>query len=145
MGDRNDVRYHENEIILDHDPFNHHLNNCDKLENFLAGWVNDGPIILNLKSEGIEEECISLLANNKIKNWFFLDMSMPFFVNYAKLAHSKKDLNFSPENLAVRFSDKEPIEYALSFSEKVRWVWVDYFENFSLNMNTYSELRKANF
>tara|TARA_X000000950_G_scaffold155782_1_gene190987 strand:- start:18445 stop:19074 length:630 start_codon:yes stop_codon:yes gene_type:complete len=140
-----DVRYHENDLILCHDPFYHHVNNCDKLEDFLANWVNNGTIILNLKSEGIEDRCISLMAKFNITNWFFLDMSMPYLVNYANLAKSNKVKNFSTENLSVRFSDKEPIEYALSFSKKVRWVWVDHFDYFPLDSRSYSKLREANF
>ena len=66
-----DVRYHENELILHHDPYYHHQDTIDSLETLLSNWENNGPIILNLKSEGIEEQCIDLMEKYNIKEWFF--------------------------------------------------------------------------
>ena len=80
-----------------------------------------------------------------IKNWFFLDMSMPNFVKYSENSIKNFSTRYSPDNLAVRFSDKEPIEYALSFSKKVKWVWVDYFCEFPLSRENYALLKKENF
>ena len=140
-----DVRYHENHLILHHDPFNHHTKKNIKLTDLLKNWNNKGPLVLNLKSEGIEDICIEEIRKYKIKNWFFLDMSMPYFIKYSEDAYNKKIKNFSPDNLAVRFSDKEPIEYALSFQNKATWVWVDYFKEFPLNMKNYLLLKRKNF
>ena len=44
-----------------------------------------------------------------------LDLSMPYFVKYSMIAKNKLINNFTIDNLAVRFSDKEPIEYALVY------------------------------
>ena len=140
-----DIRYHNNDLILHHDPFNHHLNGFERFENLLKVWKNTGPLILNLKSEGLENDCIELMQKHRIKNWFFLDMSMPYFVKYSNFVETRKLSNFSSQNLAVRFSDKEPIEYALSFSMKAGWVWVDYFDFFPLNQMTNAKLIEANF
>ena len=140
-----DVRYHENELILHHDPFNHHVNNFERFENLLKVWKNTGPMILNIKSEGLENSCIELMQKYGVKNWFFLDMSMPYFVKYSNYNRKNEIPYFSSENLAVRFSDKEPIEYALSFSSKVRWVWVDCFESFPLNQTSHKKLINAKF
>ena len=117
------------------------LNQCSLLKK----WSNKGPLVLNLKSEGIEDVCIEAMRTYKIKNWFFLDMSMPYFVNYAEKAFNKRIKYFSPDNLAVRFSDKETIEYALSFQNKATWVWVDYFKEFPLNKKNYLLLKRKNF
>ena len=84
-----DVRYHENNLILNHEPFDHHTQTNTKLIDLLKKWSNKGPIVLNLKSEGIENVCIETMRKYKIKNWFFLDMSMPYFVNYAEKAFNK--------------------------------------------------------
>ena len=140
-----DVRYHKNNLILHHDPFNHHIKKKTNLKDLLDKCSFDGPLILNIKSEGIEEECIKMMNQYKIKNWFFLDMSMPFFVKYGDIAYKNKSINFSPDNLAVRFSDREPIDYALSFKGKARWVWVDYFTNFPLTKEAFFLLKKASF
>ena len=140
-----DVRYHENNLILNHNPFDHHTQKNIKLLDLLKKWSNKGPLVLNLKSEGIEDVCIESMRTYKIKNWFFLDMSMPYFVNYAEKAFNKRIKYFSPDNLAVRFSDKEAIEYALSFQNKATWVWVDYFKEFPLNKKNYLLLKRKNF
>lgn len=140
-----DVRYHNNALILHHDPFNHHTENNTELKDLLSKWKNSGPIIVNLKSEGIEKACIEMMVAYKIKNWFFLDMSMPFFVKYSNKVFKNQIFGFSKENLAVRFSDKEPLEYALSFKDKVAWVWIDYFDEFPLNKKNILLLKDANF
>jgi hypothetical protein len=139
-----DIRYHNNDLIIDHDPFEHHNNNPELLKNFLEHWKHSGPLILNLKTEGIEEKCMSVMEFCKIKNWFFLDMSMPFLVRYSLMTKDEGS-NILPRNLAVRFSEYEPIEYALSFSGKASWVWVDCFNYLPLDMENYKKLKNAGF
>lgn len=56
-----DVRYHENNLVLHHDPLNHHINNPILLKDFLKIYNFTGPLILNIKTEGIEKECINLI------------------------------------------------------------------------------------
>jgi len=140
-----DVRYHENQLILNHDPFGHHHEVSTKLIDLLKKWGGYGPLILNIKTEGIEKACIKVLKEYKVKNWFFLDMSMPYFIKYSEKAFNDNLKDFSIENLAVRFSDKEPIEYALSFKNKARWIWVDYYLKFPLNHKTISLFKNAKF
>ena len=143
LGAEIDVRYHYNELILTHDPFSHHEREFITLEKFLKNWKNlKNTLILNIKTEGVEESCIKLLNSYRISNWFFLDLSMPYFVKYANLVNTKR---LSSKNLAVRFSDLEPIEYSLSFENKVKWVWVDTFKEFPLDIRSYEKLKKANF
>ena len=132
-----DVRYHENEIVLHHYPF--HGSNAEKFSVFLSEYKLKGTLIINLKTEGIENECLNLLVRNKIQSWFFLDMSQPYLVKYSNSPEIHKD------NLAVRFSDYEPIEYALSFKDKVGWVWLDRFHSNCLTEESYSKLKGANF
>jgi hypothetical protein len=146
-----DIRYHEDDLIMHHDPFSHHKlkmpekQMSEKFVDFLEHYQCEGPMILNLKTEGVEEKCIELMSQFKIKNWFFLDMSMPFFVKYAKCAANASINGFGPENLAVRFSEEEPIEYALSFAKKVAWVWVDCFTKMPLDDESYKKLKNAGY
>jgi|MDTB01.2.fsa_nt_gb hypothetical protein len=140
-----DVRYHEDSLILHHDPFSHQNKKCVELNNFLENWNSQGPLILNIKTEGIESQCINMLSEKKIVNWFFLDLSMPYFVKYSELAKKNTINSFSTDNLAVRFSDFEPIEYAIAFAGKAKWVWVDTFNMFPLNMNNYRALKNNGF
>jgi hypothetical protein len=142
-----DIRYHNNDLILHHDPFNHQATSLEKFENLLAEYVKNhkGTIILNIKTEGVELECINLMNKYGYKNWFFLDLSMPYFVTYSNKAASGEIEGFAPDNLAVRFSEFEPIEYALSFKDKVRWVWVDCFTKMPLDKKNYKMLKDVNF
>lgn len=141
-----DVRYHENSLILHHDPFSHHQDpKPERLAHFLEHYNGQGPLILNVKTEGIERQCCELMQKYQIENWFFLDLSMPYFVRYSLLAKAGDIPGFSPENLAVRFSEYEPIEYALSFKGVAAWVWVDCFTKLPLNESTYSSLKQAGF
>ena len=140
-----DIRYHENKLVLHHDPFNHHKNKPENFENLLKKWHHEGPMILNVKTEGVERACIDLMNNYKISNWFFLDLSMPYFVIFSNIAKNKEINGFSPDNLAARFSEQEPLEYALSFSEKAKWLWVDCFTKMPLDKNLYDKIKKAGF
>lgn len=136
-----DVRYHENELILHHDPFEHHIQKLTTLNEFAKNYKNKGPLILNLKTEGIEKKCIEIMNQYQIQNWFFLDMSPPFLVKFANFAENRSIANFSKDNLAIRFSEKEPIEYALSFVGTIGWVWVDCFNDLPLTLDHYNILK----
>ena len=142
-----DIRYYNNDLILYHDPFHTKEDSPEKFEDLLAEYIKNhtGTIILNIKTEGVEDRCISMMNNYNFKNWFFLDLSMPYFVIYSNKAQSGEIEGFTPNNLAVRFSEFEPIEYALSFKGKVKWVWVDCFTKMPLNKENYQKLKDANF
>ena len=135
-----DLRYHNKDIVIHHDPF--HLGKPETLEAYLSNFHHNGTLILNLKTEGIEEQCIKLMKKFDIKSWFFLDMSQPFLVNFA-YHHNQYDIN--KDNLAVRFSDYEPIEYAISFAKKVGWVWVDRFKTNCLTKDSFEILKSFDF
>lgn len=140
-----DVRYHLNELILHHDPFNHHEDNPEFFETFLKNWNHQGPMILNVKTEGIERKLIELMKKYNIQNWFFLDLSMPYFVIYAEHAANGDIDGFGPENLAVRYSERENINYALDFEQKVKWVWVDCFTYLPLDKKSYNALKNSGY
>lgn len=140
-----DVRYHNDNLVLHHDPFGHHVNAPESFEHFLEQWRHRGPMILNVKTEGIERKCIELMNRYQVADWFFLDMSMPYFAMYAPKAVSGEIEGFTPANLAVRFSEREPVEYALAFEGQAKWVWVDCFTHLPLNADNYHQLKDAGF
>ena len=123
-----DLRYENKDIILHHDPFE----KGEKFEDFLRKFNLDF-IILNIKSEGIEEEVLKLLKKYNVPDYFFLDTSIPFIIKYINKGWSK---------LAVRFSEYEPVEFALKFRDKVDWVWVDCFTHLPLTNESYLQLKK---
>lgn len=141
-----DVRYHNNELVLTHDPFNHHIDaDLTRLEDYAAAWRRAAPLILNIKTEGVEARCIEIMNRAGISNWFFLDLSMPYFVRYAAMAASGEIAGFTPQNLAVRFSEYEAIEYAEGFAGRAGWVWVDCFSKLPLENGSFERLARAGF
>jgi hypothetical protein len=123
-----DIRSEGKNLILHHDPFNE----GELFEDILKAF-NHQLIILNTKSEGLEERILTLLKKYNITKYFFLDLSLPFLVKYA---------NKGVHQIAVRFSEFEPIEFALAFANKVDWVWVDCFNDLPLNQAVYKQLKK---
>ena len=123
-----DLRYHKKEIILHHDPFQ----KGENFEEFLKVF-NLNFLILNIKSEGIEEEVLKLVKKYNVPDYFFLDTSIPFMVKYINRGWTK---------FAVRFSEYEPLELALKFKDKVEWVWVDCFTFLPLTKESYTQLKK---
>lgn len=123
-----DIRSEGNNLILHHDPFK----KGELFEDLLKVY-NHQLIILNTKSEGMEQRILELMEEYNISNYFFLDLSLPFLVKHARQGLQK---------IAVRFSEFEPIEFALAFANKVDWVWVDCFNDLPLNQNNYKQLKQ---
>ena len=128
-GVETDIRTHYGKLVVTHDPF------CDG--ELFEDWLEDYKhkfLVLNVKEEGLESFILPLLKRFSIKNFAFLDQSIPYLYKWS----SKKVPSF------IRYSDLEPIELALNFSDQVKWVWVDYFKAFSLTKNDYNMLKRAN-
>ena len=123
-----DVRSNNNKIILNHDPFKKGVE--------LNKWVkkfNHKFLIVNTKEEGLEKYIKNILERNNIKNFFFLDQSFPFLI---------KTLNENEKRCAVRFSEYEDINTTFNLSNKINWVWVDYFSKFPLDKRISHTLKK---
>ena len=116
-----DVRSFHSNLILNHDP----KINGDKLTDYLSVYKN-GTIIFNIKEAGIEYEVISLAKKFKIKSYFLLDVEHPFIIK------SKKSIK---KNLAVRFSEFEPIALSTKFKKFTEWMWIDTVNKLPINKN----------
>ena len=126
-------------LILSHDPFAH----GEYFEDYLEKY-NHNTMILNIKSERIEIECLKLIEkynnnsdnnnseNNKLK-YFFLDSSFPMIYLLNK--------EYNNQNIAFRFSEYEPIEQFLMISLMVKYLWVDCFTKFPLNNEIYKKIK----
>ena len=93
-------------------------------------------LILNVKEEGLEEKLLHLMLKYQINDFFFLDQSFPFLIKTALSGESRT---------AVRVSEYESVETALTLSGLVQWVWVDVFSHFPLNSDSYLRLKQAGF
>jgi len=126
-----DIRSEGDRLIIHHDP-------CVAGESF-DEWINayrHGTLILNVKEEGLESRLITLMKSKGITDYFFLDQSFPFLVKWS---------NAGEHRCAVRVSEFESIETALTLAGKVDWVWVDCFTHFSLSEQDARKLKDAGF
>lgn len=126
-----DIRSHGNDLIIHHDP-------CSPGESF-DDWISDyrhGTLILNVKEEGLEARLIALMKARGIDDYFFLDQSFPFLIKWSKAGERR---------CAVRVSEFESIETALTLAGKVEWVWVDCFTHFPLSHEDAKRLQDAGF
>ena len=131
LGAEIDLRSNNGEIIIHHDPFKEGIKFVHWLKFYKKQFL-----ILNVKEEGLEENLITILNKFKIINYFFLDQSFPFLIKFSRK-------NF--KNSALRFSDYEDINNLIKLEQQINWVWIDYFDRFSLNKNNINLIKKLNF
>lgn len=126
-----DIRSNGDKLTIHHDPFVDGESFVDWLEAY-----HHGTLILNVKEEGLEARLIALMREKNIEDYFFLDQSFPFLVKWAKAGERR---------CAVRVSEFESIETALTLAGQVDWVWVDCFNRFSLTSLDAQRLETAGF
>ncbi len=126
-----DLRDRGDRLILQHDPFK----DGEDAEPFFAAYEH-GILILNIKSERIEERVLELMRQYKIENYFFLDSSLPMIVLLTRQGERR---------IALRYSEYETIETVLNFKGQVDWVWVDCFTHIPLTAADYASLKAAGF
>lgn len=114
-----DIRSNNGRLIIHHDP----LTLGEDFEAWLKQYQH-GTLILNVKEEGLEARLIELMQQYQVRDYFFLDQSFPFLIKWSKLGE---------RHCAVRVSEYESIETALTLAGKIEWVWVDCFTHFSLS------------
>lgn len=124
-----DVRIDSDSIILGHDPG---LDGV-KLISFLEHYHHNF-LIVNIKTEKIEKHIITILKENNIQNYFFLDSSMSSIVQMSDKAGKR---------FSGRISEYESIESIELSKDLVNWVWVDCFTKFSLTSENYGRLRSG--
>ena len=126
-----DIRSQGANLVMHHDPF-------EKGELF-EPWIaiyDHAMLILNVKEEGLEYPLLQLMQSYRIDNYFFLDQSFPFLMKFAKLGN---------KNSAIRVSEFESIETAVTLAGKVNWVWVDCFNHFPLYYQDAQRLQNLGF
>lgn len=122
-----DVRDYDGELRLAHDP----LQSGERLEDWLLGYAH-ALVIFNVKCDGLEGPILKLAARHRLEDFFFLDVANPTLVSLVRRGERR---------VAVRYSEYEPIEFALAFAGQAEWVWVDCFNRLPLDPRSYSQLR----
>jgi hypothetical protein len=126
-----DIRSYGSELIIHHDPF--------AMGERFADWLDayeHGLLILNVKEEGLEDALLTMMRVRGKDDFFFLDQSLPFLVKTAKRGERR---------CAVRVSEYEPVDGALTLGGMIDWVWVDCFTQFPLTHADAARLRHAGF
>jgi len=125
-----DLRDHDDELVLQHDPFIG--NRGESFHNYLQSYQH-GLMILNVKSERIEWRVLEAIQDSKVHDYFFLDNSFPMIRQLIAKGERK---------VAVRFSEFEPLESAMILAGEIDWVWVDCFTRMPLDDHSYHQLQK---
>jgi hypothetical protein len=128
LGVEVDIRSNGKVLITHHEPFM----KGEDFEEWLTAY-DHGTLILNVKEEGLEERLIDIMTRENIKNYFFLDQTFPSLI---KLAQTREGQS------AVRISEFESIDTAMSLAGKVEWVWVDCFSQFPLSKESAYQLKE---
>lgn len=126
-----DIRSQGEKLIIHHDAFV----GGEEFVQWLDGYRH-GTLILNVKEEGLEDRLLDLMRARGISDFFFLDQSFPFLVRSA---------NKGEKRCAVRVSEYESIQTALTLSGRVNWIWVDCFSRFPLQSSDALLLQEAGF
>lgn len=106
-----DIRAYRDRLILNHEPFE----SGDDLEDYLKHYQHSF-IIFNIKEAGIEKRVTELAKKYNVKKYFLLDVE-PYWIHHATEGGFK--------NIAIRYSENEPIEMALKYKNKANWLWID--------------------
>jgi hypothetical protein len=85
-----------------------------------------------VKEAGIENAVHELAKKNSIRDYFLLDIEFPYLYKAAETGERR---------IAIRYSEQECIETALSFKGKIDWVWIDTITRLPLNPHVVEELK----
>ena len=113
LGVEVDIRSDRKQLYLAHDPFVAGIPFSEYLDHFDHAFI-----VLNVKEEGLEQGCLDHLNERGIKNYFFLDQSMPFLI--------RRGIQGARDG-ACRVSEYESLATVENLSEMCEWVWVDSF------------------
>jgi hypothetical protein len=122
-----DLRSSGKEILVVHDPFE----NGQNFSDFSDHLRKDKFYIVNIKTEGIEEEVVRILDQKGIHNFFLLDCGMPAIVKLGKRGETR---------IAVRLSEYEGMDSVHLVKEFVQWVWIDTFTKLPLTPEIEKEI-----
>lgn len=114
-------------IYLQHDPFTP----GEDFEEYLRSY-RGGLLILNVKSERIEEKALELVKKAGVEEYFFLDSSFPMIFLLS---------NKGIKDIALRFSELEGLDTIRAMAGKAEWIWADCFTKLPLDPANYAELK----
>lgn len=126
-----DIRSQGSDLVIHHDPFVA----GESFDDWFRAYRH-GTLILNVKEEGLEGRLIEIMKSRGFHDYFFLDQSFPYLVKWSRAGEHR---------CAVRVSEFESVETAMTLAGKVDWVWVDCFTCFPLTHEAARHLQHAGF
>ena len=125
-----DIRddHKKGQLILAHDPFI----DGELFDKYLENY-NHNTLIMNIKSERIEIECLKLMEKYNITNYFFLDSSFPMINLLNKKYYNNK--------FSSRYSEYECLEFTENIKDLIQWIWIDCFNILPLNSLIYNRIK----
>jgi len=109
-----DLRSSGKDIIINHEPFIKSI----KFSEWL-NFYNHKLLIANIKEEGIEKKVLKIINDNKIKNYFLLDVTIPQIIKL-----NQNNLRV----FALRISKYESFLGLKNFNTFHKWLWIDTFD-----------------
>ena len=107
-----DIRANGSKLYLHHDPFVP----GEELDRFLDAYAGRGLLVLNVKEAGIESEILKQVRERDIPDYFLLDVEFPYLYRASRQGE---------RNIAVRYSEDEPISLVEAYRDRLDWVWID--------------------
>ena len=123
-----DIRDYDGELRCVHDP----LLSGEPLSELLDHYRHE-LAVFNVKCDGLESRIMKMAEEHQIGRYFFLDCANPSLIHL---------VNRGVRSVAVRYSEHEPIEFAMAFAGRAEWVWIDCFSRFPLTIKSYASLRE---
>jgi hypothetical protein len=123
-----DIRTYGKDLILNHEAGETGEYFGDFLDNY-----SHGTLVLNIKEAGIEDRVLEMVARKKLQSYFLLDVEMPYIYKASKSGN---------RNIAIRYSEYEPIELAENFVNSFEWLWIDTVTKLPLNVEVINKIKK---
>ena len=126
LGIEIDLRSSPSGVYLHHDPF--------KKGQLFSKWIkfyNHKLLVLNVKEEGLESQILKILRKNKIKKFFFHDQTFSSLLK-----------NMNKTSISIRYSEFEDLRKTNFLFKKIKWVWIDNFNEIKLEKKFYKKLRE---
>ncbi len=113
---------------------NHDIGGGGDLEEYLKNFRHRF-IIFNIKEADTEQQCLDLAEKYHIPkdNYFLLDVEFPYLYSATRAKQIKE--------IAVRYSEAEPIQTALAQKGFCNWVWIDTNTRLPLDASVIKKLR----
>lgn len=123
-----DIRAYKDRLVLHHDPFQAGEDFEEYLKHYRHAFI-----ILNIKEIGTEKAAMDMCHRFGIQNYFLLDVEFPYLYKSTRGEEKQK--------IAIRYSEAEPIEQALLFSDLVEWVLIDVNTKLPLDADVLAKLK----